>query len=295
MRDSPSQPLYIAWLPFVTLLKREILRFLRVSFQTLLTPVITASLYLFVFGTTLGERISVLEGFSYAQFVIPGLILMGIINNSFANVSSSLFMSRYLGNIVDLLVAPITPPQLILAYTLAAMIRGLLVGSVITLISLGFGSMPWVHPELCLLMVLVASFLFSQFGIIAAIYSNTFDSLSMFSNFIILPLIYFGGVFYPISILPSFWEKVSRLNPLFYLIDGFRFAILGVGDAPPVFFFRIFPGSVSGAFYLGLNSHRPGLSPATLMQKSCKEKTYGLLLLKALNATIFLLFLQEIA
>lgn len=237
MKDSPLQPLYIAWLPFATLLKREILRFLRVSFQTLLTPVITASLYLFVFGATLGERISVIEGFSYAQFVIPGLILMGIINNSFANVSSSLFMSRYLGNIVDLLVAPITPPQLILAYTLAAMIRGLLVGSVITLISFAFTSLPWVHPELCLLMVLVASFLFAQFGIIAAIYSNTFDSLSMFNNFILLPLIYFGGVFYPISILPSFWERVSRFNPLFYLIDGFRFAILGVGDAPAVFSF----------------------------------------------------------
>ncbi|MBN2428595.1 MAG: ABC transporter permease [Deltaproteobacteria bacterium] len=237
MKDSTPHPLYVAWLPFVTLLKREILRFLRVSFQTLLTPVITASLYLFVFGATLGERISVLEGYSYAQFVIPGLILMGIINNSFANVSSSLFMSRYLGNIVDLLVAPITPPQLILAYTLAAMIRGLLVGSVITLISLGFASMPWVHPELCLVMVFLASFLFAQFGLIAAIYSNTFDSLSMFNNFIILPLIYFGGVFYPISILPPFWEQVSRINPLFYLIDGFRFAILGVGDASPFFSF----------------------------------------------------------
>ena len=237
MKESPLQPLYVAWLPFVTLLKREILRFLRVSFQTLLTPIITASLYLFVFGATLGERISVLEGYSYAQFVIPGLILMGIINNSFANVSTSLFMSRYLGNIVDLLVAPITPAQLILAYTLAAMIRGLLVGSVITLISLGFAPLPWVHPELCLLMVILASFLFAQFGIIAAIYSNTFDSLSMFNNFIILPLIYFGGVFYPISILPPFWEQVSRINPLFYLIDGFRFAILGVGDASPLFSF----------------------------------------------------------
>lgn len=235
MKPVPHHSHFITWLPFYTLLKREVLRFMRVSFQTLLTPVITASLYLFVFGATLGERISVLEGFSYAQFVIPGLILMGVINNSFANVSSSLFMSRYLGNIVDLMVAPITPPQLILAYTLAAMIRGLLVGSVITLIALLFAPLPWTHPVLCLFMVLLASFLFAQFGIIAAIYSNTFDSLSMFSNFIILPLIYFGGVFYPISILPSFWEGLSRFNPLFYLIDGFRYAILGVADAPILF------------------------------------------------------------
>ncbi len=218
--------------PFVTLLRREILRFVRVSFQTLLAPVITASLYLFVFGATLGQRISVLEGFSYAQFVIPGLILMGIINNSFANTSSSLFMSRYLGNIVDLLVAPITPAQIILAYTLAAMLRGMLVGSVITLIALGFAPLPWVHPGLCVLMALLSSFLFAQFGLIAAIYANNFDSLSMFTNFLLLPLIYFGGVFYPVSILPPLWEGLSRCNPLFYLIDGFRFALLGVGDNP---------------------------------------------------------------
>ncbi|NLC71324.1 MAG: ABC transporter permease [Desulfuromonadaceae bacterium] len=225
-------PPFEPWIPFLTLLKREIMRFMRVSFQTLLAPVITASLYLFVFGATLGQRISVLEGFSYAQFVIPGLILMGIINNSFSNTSSSLFMSRYLGNIVDLLVSPITPAQIILAYTVAAMLRGMLVGAVITLIALGFAPLPWLHPFLCLLMALLSSFLFAQFGIIAAIHANNFDSLSMFTNFLLLPLIYFGGVFYPVSILPPFWEGVSRCNPLFYLIDGFRFALLGTGDNP---------------------------------------------------------------
>ena len=120
---------FIPWLPFVTLLQKEVRRFWRVASQTLLTPIITASLYLFVFGATLGDRISVLPGFSYAQFVLPGLILMGVINNAFANTSSSLFMSRYLGNIVDLLVTPVTPAQFILAYTLAAMLRGLPAGS----------------------------------------------------------------------------------------------------------------------------------------------------------------------
>ncbi|MCW8891956.1 MAG: ABC transporter permease, partial [Deltaproteobacteria bacterium] len=121
---------FYPWLPFWTLLRKEVLRFCRVSTQTILTPIVTASLYLFVFGATLGERLTVLEGFSYAQFVIPGLIIMGVINNSFANTSSSLFMSRYLGGIVDLLVTPVSPPQFILAYTLAAMIRGMLVGTV---------------------------------------------------------------------------------------------------------------------------------------------------------------------
>lgn len=228
--DQYQQGQYHSWLPFWTLLRREVLRFWRVSSQTLLTPIITASLYLFVFGATLGERLSVLEGFSYAQFVIPGLILMGVINNSFANSSSSLFMLRYLGGIVDLLVAPLSPPQFILAYTLAAMLRGLLVGTVVWAISTLFAELPWEAPLLAILMAVLASFLFAQFGLIAAIYAHNFDTLSMYSNFLLLPLIYLGGVFYPISILPPFWARLSHLNPLFYLIDGFRHAILGVGD-----------------------------------------------------------------
>jgi len=220
------------WLPFLTLLRKEVRRFLRVASQTLLTPIVTASLYLFVFGATLGQRISVLEGFSYAQFVIPGLILMGVINNSFSNSASSLFISRYLGNIVDLLVTPITPPQFILAYTLAAMLRGLLVGVAVLAISTLFATLPWASPLAAFAMAALASFLFAQFGLIAAIYATNFDSLSMYTNFLILPLIYLGGVFYPISILPSPWSALSHLNPLFYLIDGFRHAILGVGDLP---------------------------------------------------------------
>ncbi len=235
------------WLPFTTLLQKEILRFWRVASQTLLTPIITASLYLFVFGATLGERLSVLEGFSYAQFVIPGLILMGVINNSFANTSSSLFMSRYLGGIVDLLVTPVSPPQFILAYTIAAMLRGCLVGSVVLLISTLFADLPWSSPLLAVLMAMMASFLFAQFGLIAAIFAHNFDTLSMYSNFLILPLIYLGGVFYPISILPEPWEQFSYLNPLFYLIDGFRHAILGVGDTS---YFLAF--AVSGSIALAL-------------------------------------------
>ena len=246
MANESSRQFY-PWLPFVTLLRKEILRFWRVASQTLLTPIITASLYLFVFGATLGERLSVLEGFSYAQFVIPGLILMGVINNSFANTSSSLFMSRYLGGIVDLLVTPVSPPQFILAYTLAAMLRGLLVGTVVLTISTLFAELPWEAPLLAILMAMLASFLFAQFGLIAAIFAHNFDTLSMYSNFLILPLIYLGGVFYPISILPEHWETLSYLNPLFYLIDGFRHALLGVGDTSYLMAF-----GVSGAIAFAL-------------------------------------------
>jgi ABC-2 type transport system permease protein len=239
---------YHPWLPFVTLLRKEILRFWRVSSQTLLTPIITASLYLFVFGATLGNRLSVLEGFSYAQFVIPGLILMGVINNSFANCSSSLFMSRYLGGIVDLLVTPVSPPQFIMAYTLAAMLRGTLVGTVVWLISTLFATLPWQSPLLAILMALLSSFLFAQFGLVAAIFAHNFDTLSMYTNFLILPLIYLGGVFYPISILPDPWGKLSLLNPLFYLIDGFRHAILGVGDISFLIAFGVSGGMALGMF-----------------------------------------------
>ena len=136
-----------------------------------------------------------LRGLSYAQFVIPGLILMGVVNNAFANSSTSLFMSRYLGSIVDLLVTPLTPAQFILAYTLAAMLRGMVVGTVVWLISLAFASLPWAHPLLVLAMALLTSFLFAQFGLIVAIYADSFDALAMYSNFVLLPLIYLGGVF----------------------------------------------------------------------------------------------------
>jgi ABC-2 type transport system permease protein len=199
---------------FYTLLLKEVRRFLRVWTQTLVTPVLIASLYLFVFGATLGERISVVDGFSYAQFVIPGLILMGVINNSFANTSSSLFMSRHLGSIADLLVMPVSSKQIVAAYTLAGMLRGLLVGGVVGLISTQFAVLPWVYPWHAALMAIIASMLFSLLGLIAGTFANSFDGLSLYINFIILPLVFLG------------------CNPLFYLLDGFRHALLGIGDIP---------------------------------------------------------------
>ncbi|MBN2644567.1 MAG: ABC transporter permease [Desulfuromonadaceae bacterium] len=218
--------------PFFTLLQKELFRFLHVYSQTLITPVIIASLYLFVFGATLGERISVVDGFSYAQFVIPGLILMGVINNSFSNTSASLFMSRHLGSIADLLVMPLTSGQIVAAYTLAAMVRGLIVGTSVGLISLCFARLPWALPLAAIAMAVLSSFLFATLGMIAGIFANSFDGLSMYINFVLLPLIFLGGVFYPISILPPFWQKLSLCNPLFYLLDGFRHALLGVGEMP---------------------------------------------------------------
>lgn len=215
-------------LPFYTLVKKEILRFLSVAVQTLITPVITASLYLLVFGVSLGSQIQIYEEISYVQFVVPGLILMGVVNNSFANSSSSLFFSRYIGNIVDLLVTPITPAQFLFAFTFAAMIRGILVGCCVLVVSLFFTSLPYTNIPQALAMLFLSSFFFSLFGIIAGIYSNTFDNISMFTNFLILPLIYTGGLFYPVSHLPPVWQNISHLNPISYLIDGFRQGMVGV-------------------------------------------------------------------
>ena len=221
---------YLPYLPFFSLLTREVKRFLAVTIQSVITPVITASLYLFVFGVSLGERISVMEGFTYIQFVVPGLVLMGGINNSFANSSSSLFMYRYLGHIADLLCAPISPPGFVLAFVIASVLRGLLVGTVVLCVSLLFTPMPFDSPFIALALLALSCTIFSQFGLIAAILSNTFDSLSMYTNFLILPLIYMGGMFYPIAMLPEFWRNVSLFNPIYYLMDGFRHAILGVGE-----------------------------------------------------------------
>lgn len=203
-----------------------------VAGQTLLAPVVTATLYLLIFGVSLGSRISFWEDVSYIQFVIPGLALMGVINNAFANCSSSLFISKYLGNLAELLVTPITPLQFMWAYSLAAMLRALAVGSIILIVSTFFTDLPWAYPLEALSMALVSAFLFAQFGLITAIFAKSFDSLSVFTNFLLMPLIYLGGLFYPVSQLPSPWNTISMFNPLYYLIEGFRAAILGRGDIP---------------------------------------------------------------
>ena len=218
------------FLPFWTLAKKETLRFFSVPLQTLLAPILSALLFLFVFGVSLGRRIELHSDFTYSQFVVPGLILMGIISNSFANTSSSLFFSRYIGNIVDLLVTPIGPFAFLLAYTLPSILRGCMVGFCVWIVSLFFVQLPWAHPFAALTMLFLVSFLFSQLGLIAAIYSDSFEMLSMYNNFLLLPLTYFGGMFYPLSVLPEFWKNLSHANPLYYMIDGFRYSLIGMGE-----------------------------------------------------------------
>jgi ABC-2 type transport system permease protein len=230
MKNSTQQSTHSSWISFFTFSKRELLRIWSVAGQTLLAPVVTAALYLLIFGVSLGSRVDFGSQFKYIDFVVPGLVLMGIINNAFANTSSSLFISKFLGNIQDFLVTPLTPLQYTAAYTLAAVLRAFAVGTVILLVSMFFTTLPWAHPFLAFLMALVSAALFALFGLLCAIYAKSFDSLSVFTNFLLMPLIYLGGLFYPVSLLPSPWNTVSLFNPLYYLIEGFRYAILGHGD-----------------------------------------------------------------
>lgn len=215
-----------------TLFKKELLRFWRVSFQTVAAPVMTALLYLLVFSHVLEGRVQV-HGVSYTTFLIPGLIMMSVLQNAFANSSSSLIQSKVMGNLVFVLLTPISYLQFFLAFLAASVIRGLVVGLGIYLVAILFVDLPITYPWLILAFAITGSALLGAFGIVAGIWADKFDQMAAFQNFIIMPLSFLSGVFYSIHSLPPFWQKVSHLNPFFYMIDGFRYGFFGTGDIAP--------------------------------------------------------------
>ena len=216
-----------------TLFKKEILRFWKVSFQTVAAPVITALLYLLIFSHVLSSHVQVYEGISYTAFLIPGLMMMSMLQNAFANSSSSLIQSKVMGNIVFLLLKPLSYWEFFLAFLMAAIIRGLVVGASVWLVALFFIDLPVAQPLLILAFAILGGGLLGTLGIIAGIWSEKFDQMAAFQNFIIMPLSFLSGVFYSIHSLPPFWQKVSHLNPFFYMIDGFRHGFFGQGDIAP--------------------------------------------------------------
>jgi len=216
-----------------TLFKKEILRFWKVSFQTVAAPVITALLYLLIFSHVLEAHVQVYPGVSYTAFLIPGLMMMSLLQNSFANSSSSLIQAKVMGNIVFLLLTPLAYWELFLAFIVAAIIRGLVVGLSVWLVALFYVTLPIAHPLLIIAFALLGGGLLGALGIIAGIWAEKFDQMAAFQNFIIMPLTFLSGVFYSIHSLPSFWQKVSHLNPFFYMIDGFRYGFFGAGDIDP--------------------------------------------------------------
>ncbi|OGQ08955.1 MAG: hypothetical protein A3G32_00540 [Deltaproteobacteria bacterium RIFCSPLOWO2_12_FULL_40_28] len=223
------------WTGFLTLIDREFYRFMRLSRQTIFPPLITTVLFILIFGYSLGTKIHEIHGFSYILYIFPGLLQMGVINNAYANSSTSLFMSRFERSIENMLVAPLTPFQLVTSYMMGALLRGLVVAIAIYVASLPFVSIPVAHPFLILASLVFSSLFFGGLGIVCGLWSESWDKIALYTNFVLTPLTYLGGVFYSLEMLPPFWHKVSLINPIFYSVDLIRYGFLGHSDASPVF------------------------------------------------------------
>jgi ABC-2 type transport system permease protein len=218
------------YVAFMTILRKEIRRYLRIWTQTLLPSAITMSLYFVIFGSLIGSRIGDMGGFSYMQFVVPGLIMMAIVTNSYANVVSSFFGAKFNHSVEELLVSPTPNYVILMGYVIGGVTRGLLVAVVVTLVSLFFTRMQVHSYFVVVLIVLMTSTLFALAGFINAVFANSFDDISIVPTFVLTPLIYLGGVFYSMDLLPEFWANVSKLNPLVYVVNAFRYGVLGVSD-----------------------------------------------------------------
>jgi len=230
-----------------TLFYKELLRFWKVSFQTIAAPVLTALLYLLIFSHVLESNMSVFDGrVRYTAFLVPGLVMMSVLQNSFANSSSSLIQSKITGNLIFVLLPPLSPADFYAAYVLGAMVRGLVVGAGVFAITLWFDPavLSLARPAWAVAFALLGSAILATLGLVAGIWSDKFDQLAGFQNFIIVPLTFLSGVFYSIHSLPPFWQVMSHFNPFFYMIDGFRYGFLGLSDVAPWQSFAIVAGSL---------------------------------------------------
>ena len=222
-----SEKLFIA---FWTILVREVRRFTRIWAQTLLPPAITITLYYIIFGNLIGSRIGDMGGFNYMEYIVPGLIMMSVITNSYSNVVSSFYSSKFQHNVEELLVSPVPNWIILWGYVFGGVARGLMVGVIVTLLSLFFTDLQVHNLGVTVLVVTLTAILFSIGGFINAIFAQSFDDVSIVPTFVLTPLTYLGGVFYSINLLPDFWQNVSLLNPILYMVNTFRYGILGVSD-----------------------------------------------------------------
>ncbi|WP_255991697.1 ABC transporter permease [Chitinolyticbacter albus] len=231
---------------FYTLFIKELLRFWKVAFQTVAAPVLTGLLYLLIFAHVLDAHVEPYPGVRYTAFLIPGLAMMSMLQNAFSNTSSSLIQSKITGNLVFILLPPLSYFEFFAAYVLAAVVRGLIVGVGVLSVTLWFAVPPIAHPLWILVFALLGCGVMAVLGLVAGIWAEKFDQLAAFQNFLIMPLTFLSGVFYSIHSLPAFWQSVSRFNPVFYMIDGFRYGFFGQGDVNPWFSLLV----VSGFFLL---------------------------------------------
>ena len=223
---------------WLTLLHKELLRFWKVAFQTIAAPILTALLYLLIFSHVLEGRVSVYDGrVSYTEFLVPGLVMMSVLQNSFANSSSSFIQSKITGNLIFILLPPLSALDLFAAYVLGAMVRGVVVGAGVFAVTLLFAPslLALAHPFWAVAFALLGSAILATLGLLAGLAAEKFDQIAAFQNFIVVPLTFLSGVFYSIHSLPAFWQTMSHLNPVFYMIDGFRFGFFGVSDVSPAF------------------------------------------------------------
>jgi ABC-2 type transport system permease protein len=218
---------------FLTLLKKELVRFWKVGVQTVAAPVMTALLYLLIFSHALKEHVQVYPGVAYIAFLVPGLVMMSVLQNAFANSSSSLIQSKITGNLVFVLLPPLSHYEMFFAYVIASMVRGLTVGLGVFLVTAWFGGLHFASPVWILVFAVLGSAILGTMGLIGGIWAEKFDQIAAFQNFFIMPLTFLSGVFYSVHSLPAFWQAVSHLNPFFYMVDGFRYGFFGVSDVKP--------------------------------------------------------------
>jgi ABC-2 type transport system permease protein len=218
------------WVALKTIVSKEFLRVIRIWVQTIVPPAITMTLYFIIFGNLIGRRIGSMDGFDYMQFIAPGLIMMSVITNSYGNVVSSFFGAKFGRHIEEMLISPMSNATIIIGHVAGGVIRGLLVGATVSLIALGFTHLEVQHPFITVSMVILTSIVFALAGLINSIFAKKFDDIAIIPTFILTPLTYLGGVFYSISLLPEFWQKASLVNPILYMVNAFRYGILGVSD-----------------------------------------------------------------
>ena len=213
-----------------TVVRKEIVRVLRIWIQTVVPPAIMMTLYFIIFGNLIGRRIGTMDGFDYMQFIAPGLIMMSVITNSYGNVVSSFFGAKFGRHLEEMLIAPMSNATIIIGHVAGGVLRGVLVGLLVTIIALFFTKLEVRHPFITISIVLLSSTVFALAGFINAVFARKFDDIAIVPTFILTPLTYLGGVFYSISLLPEFWQKVSLANPILYMVNAFRYGILGVSD-----------------------------------------------------------------
>lgn len=235
-----------------TIVRREVMRILRIWGQTLVPPVITMSLYFLIFGTLIGRRIGDMGGFDYMDFIVPGLVMMSVIQNSYGNISSSFFGAKFGRHIEELLVAPLPSWVILVGYVTGAVLRGLLVGAVVLLVAMFFTTVRVPHPLIAVSTVVLGAVIFSLAGFVNAVYAKKFDDIAIVPTFILTPLTYLGGVFYSVTLLPAWAQTASHFNPILHMVNAFRYGLLGVSDVPLWTAYAVMLGFVVGLGWLGL-------------------------------------------